>query len=155
MEQYRFNILYLMKDILLPFLLLFTITCTAQTDTSEIEFAVSKVKDSTIINEPFKAFTFVEQPPYFPNGDAALMDTIRKNLQYPAKEKQDGVKGSVIVRFIIDEQGNVILPVVMRGISATLDAEAIRVVSALPKFKPGKQQGKPVKVYYTVPISFR
>lgn len=97
-----------------------------------------------------KIFTFVEVMPEFPNGSKALMDTIHKNLKYPSNGPE--IAGKVVIRFVINEQGKVTQPTIIRGLSPAYDAEVLKVVSALPPFKPGMQQGKPVKVYYTLPI---
>lgn len=100
-------------------------------------------------------FASTENPPTFPGGDAALMEWINKNIQYPKAAKNRGEKGRVTVSFVIDKTGKVINGKVERGVSAELDAEALRVVSIMPNWTPGKQNGKTVKVRYMLPITFR
>lgn len=122
-----------MKHILILLVSILSLTIKAQQDTLQQ-----------------KVFTFVEVMPEFPIGSKALMDTIRKNLKYPTTGPE--MTGKVLIRFVINEQGKVTQPTVIRGLSPAYDAEVLKVVSALPPFKPGMQQGKPVKVYYTLPI---
>ncbi|ARA94623.1 energy transducer TonB [Rhodothermaceae bacterium RA] len=95
-------------------------------------------------------FVIVEQMPELIGGLAAIQSKIR----YPEIAKKAGVEGRVIVQFIVDEQGNVVDPVVVRGIGAGCDEEAIRAVQQA-KFKPGKQRGKPVRVKMSLPITFK
>ncbi|GIV59968.1 energy transducer TonB [Rhodocaloribacter litoris] len=95
-------------------------------------------------------FVIVEEMPELIGGLAAIQEKIR----YPEIAKKAGVEGRVIVQFVVDEQGRVVDPVVVRGIGAGCDEEAIRAVSQA-KFKPGKQRGKPVKVKMTLPITFK
>ena len=105
-------------------------------------------------NPPDSIYTFVEQNPQFPGGDAELMKFLQKNLQYRSDKKDDEIVcGKIAVRFIIDVDGSVKDPKMVRPCEARLDAELIRVVNLLPKFIPGYQNGKPVKVYFTLPIS--
>ncbi len=99
-------------------------------------------------------YMIVEHQPEFPGGFVALAEFLGKNIQYPAKAAQNGEGGTVYVAMIIDEQGNVSDVKVMRGVSELLDAEAVRVVSLLPAWIPGKQNGKPVKVRFIMPIRF-
>jgi len=96
----------------------------------------------------------VENMPEFPGGDLGLMKFIQKNVRYPAIAKEYNITGKVYVSFIVDKQGNVTNVKIVRGVDKNLDAEALRVVSSLPKYKPGKQRGKPVRVMFTIPINF-
>ena len=82
------------------------------------------------------------------------MEFIQKNVRYPAIAKEYNITGKVYVSFIVDKQGNVTNVKIVRGVDKNLDAEALRVVSSLPKYKPGKQRGKPVRVMFTIPINF-
>jgi protein TonB len=102
-----------------------------------------------------KVFTIVEQMPEFPGGEGALFKFIQSNIQYPAMERDNDIQGRVIVGFVVNEDGSVSDVSVKKGVSSGLDKEAIRVVKLLPKFKPGKQQGKAVKVAYVLPIMFK
>ncbi len=101
------------------------------------------------------AFATVEDKPVFPGGDNALLRYISENTRYPQKAKESGIQGRVFVQFVIDKTGKVTDVRIARSVSPELDEEAKRVVSTLPKWTPGKQQGKPVPVTYIVPINFR
>jgi len=111
------------------------------------------VKDSSIIRIDTidKVYHFVEKMPEYHGGNQTLIKYIAENLKYPITDVCYG--GKVYVRFIIDENGNVTKPEVLRGVDPLLDKEAIRVVNKLPQWKPGELNGKKVKVWYTVPIS--
>lgn len=100
-------------------------------------------------------FVIVENMPEFPGGDLALRKYIAENVKYPEIAKENGLSGKVFVQFVINQRGEVENVKIARGIDPALDKEAIRVVQSLPKFKPGSQRGKPVKVNYTVPINFQ
>ena len=101
------------------------------------------------------AYDVVEEMPEFPGGMSALMDFIRKNLNYDKSLVPETVViPRVIVQFVIDEEGNIIHPVVLRGLNLELDEEALRVVRLMPKWKPGRQSGKPQKVRYAIPVYF-
>ena len=101
------------------------------------------------------AYDVVEEMPEFPGGMSALMDFIRKNLNYDKSLVLETVViPRVIVQFVIDEEGNIIHPVVLRGLNLELDEEALRVVRLMPKWKPGRQSGKPQKVRYAIPVYF-
>ena len=100
-------------------------------------------------------FEVVEQMPEFPDGGmAGLMDYFQKNMRYPAEAKEAGKQGRVTVQFVVNKDGSISGARVLRGVDPLLDAEAIRLVNAMPKWKPGMQQGKPVAVKYTVPVRF-
>lgn len=100
-------------------------------------------------------FEVVEEMPSFPGGMAGLMQYLAKNIKYPAEAQKAGKQGRVSVSVVIDENGNITNPKVSRGVDPLLDAEAIRVTANMPKWQPGKQRGKAVKVKYTFPIVFR
>lgn len=96
-----------------------------------------------------------EQMPEFPGGQKAMMKWLMENIKYPEAAAKAGKEGRVIVKFVVDKQGNVTKPVVARGVDESLDAEALRVVKAMPKWTPGRNNGKVVSVEYTLPVSFR
>ncbi|MDO4496958.1 MAG: TonB family protein [Bacteroidales bacterium] len=100
-------------------------------------------------------FTVVEQNPEFPGGEAALMQFIKKNLKYPAFAAENGIQGRVTLSFTVEKDGSIANIEVMRSPAEELSKEAIRVVSSMPKWKPGKQRGKPVRVKYVLPVTFR
>lgn len=100
-------------------------------------------------------FVVVEQMPEFPGGDKALYEFLAKNIKYPAVAKDNGIEGKVYIKFVINEDGSVSQATVARGIGGGCDEEALRVVKDMPKWKPGKQRGKNVKVWYTLPVYFK
>ena len=113
-------------------------------------------KTEAIITEiPSQIFVVVEEMPEFPGGDATLTKFIHENLNYPEAAKANGIEGRVTIRFAIMANGKVDKVQVIKSIDANLDNEAIRVVRLLPEWKPGKQGGKPVNVWYSVPIIFQ
>ena len=99
-------------------------------------------------------FMVVENMPEFPGGDLGLMKYIQKHVKYPAIAKEYNITGKVYVSFIVDKSGKVTNVKIVRGVDKNLDAEAVRVVKSLPKYKPGKQRGKAVRVMFTIPINF-
>lgn len=100
-------------------------------------------------------FLFVEEMPEFPGGEKALLNYLTINVKYPVVAQENGIQGIVYVSFVIDENGHINNVGLLRGVDKLLDNEAIRVISSMPKWKPGKQHGKAVKVRFTVPIAFK
>lgn len=96
-----------------------------------------------------------EAAPAYNGGDKAMRKFLQNNIKYPSKAKDDGVQGTVFVRFVVEKDGIVDDVVVSKGVHPMLDAEAKRVVSVMPKWTPGKQKGKPVAVQYTLPVRFQ
>lgn len=107
-----------------------------------------KQKDDEVV------FTVVEEMPQFLGGDQALYKYLASSVKYPVAAQQKGTEGRVICQFIVDKDGKVTDPTVVRGVSTELDAEALRVIRAMPLWKPGKQKGKAVNVKFTLPINF-
>lgn len=99
-------------------------------------------------------YTFVNDNPEFPGGDDALVEHIRKNTRYPESERNNKTYKRVLVRFVVNPDGSVVSPKILSSAGPAFDAEAIRVVKTLPKFIPGKQDGKPVPVFFNIPINF-
>ena len=97
-------------------------------------------------------FEVVEQMPEFPNGGMAGLS---KNIKYPTIAQENGTQGRVTVQFVVNRDGSIVDAKVLRGVDPYLDKEAIRVISSMPKWKPGMQRGKAVRVKYTVPVMFR
>ena len=118
------------------------------------EFVGEKMEDN---NESIEGDVFlsVEENPEFPGGPAKLLEYIQKNLEYPKSARKNDIQGRVFVEFVIEEDGSVSNVRVLRGIGYGCDEEAVRLVYSLPKFKPGKQRGKPIRVAYTLPIVFK
>jgi TonB family protein len=100
-------------------------------------------------------YTAVQEMPKFPGGESALLEHIFKNLKYPAQSQKSGMQGKVYIRITISEDGSVKDPTIMRSLDTYCDKEAIRVMNSLPKWNPGKQNGKSVPVYYVIPIEFK
>ena len=102
-----------------------------------------------------KVYQVVEQMPQFPGGQAAMMKFIADSLRYPSVACEHRIEGRVVVQFVVDCEGNILNPSVVRGIDPLLDKVAIRVVKLMPKWIPGRQNGKPVSVVCLVPIRFK
>ena len=102
-----------------------------------------------------KVFDVVEQMPEFPGGMEALFKYMAENMKYPEDAKKQQVEGRVLVQFIVETDGSVSNTEVLMRVFPPLDAEAVRVISGMPKWIPGKQNGKVVRVKYTIPVSFR
>jgi protein TonB len=118
----------------------------------EVAVVAEEVKENVDDAEPFYV---VEEMPMFPGGDAAIQKYIGDNVVYPEIAKENNIQGRVIVKFCVTPKGGVDQVSVLKGVDPELDAEVVRVVKTLPKFKPGKQGGKPVPVWYTIPINFQ
>ena len=97
----------------------------------------------------------VEQMPEYPGGQAALFEYLSKNIKYPADAEKKKVEGKVFVTFVVDSDGKITDVSLLKKVFPSLDAEAIRVISAMPNWIPGRQKGQAVRVKYTVPIMFR
>ena len=105
--------------------------------------------------EQNKLFDVVEQQPQYPGGMGALNHWLGSNIKYPVMAAENGIEGRVVVQFVVERDGSVSGAHVVRGVDPSLDKEATRVVSAMPKWIPGKQNGSAVRVKYTVPVTFR
>ncbi|WP_321373773.1 energy transducer TonB [uncultured Draconibacterium sp.] len=112
----------------------------------------SKNEEEETVDE---IFVIVEEIPEFPGGTRALYQFISSHVRYPVIAQENGIQGKVYVKFVVDEMGDVSNAEVLRPVEASLDKEALRVINSLPRFKPGKQRGKPVKVYYNAQITFQ
>lgn len=108
----------------------------------------------TEVQIPKEVFLYVEQMPEFPGGKEAMMKYLAQNIVYPATAVEDTVEGKVIVGFVVSTEGEITEVEVNKGVRSDLDAEAVRVVKAMPRWKSGKQNGKPVNVRFTLPIKF-
>ena len=118
----------------------------------EVKYIPAEVTEK-LQGTPF--FEVVEQMPEYPGGMAAALEYIQKNMRYPETAKKNGTQGRVTVQFIVDKEGNVTEPKVIRAVDKDLDAEAIRLIGTMPKWKPGMQKGQAVAVKYTLPVMFR
>jgi len=110
------------------------------------------VQEESAGDEPFY---LVEEMPMYPGGDSGIQKYIGDNVIYPEVAKENNIQGRVIVKFCVTPTGGVDQVSILKGVDTELDAEVVRVVKTLPKFKPGKQGGKPVPVWYTIPINFK
>ncbi|MDE6720862.1 MAG: energy transducer TonB [Bacteroidaceae bacterium] len=137
---------------------------TSESTTEAISGPVSHVSGPVMAGPPApvqeesdegEIFEVVEQNPMFPGGEAALLKYLQKNLKYPAQAQDNGIQGRVMVQFVVNKDGSVVEPKIIRSVDPSLDKEAMRVVSAMPKWTPGKQRGKTVRVRYTLPVTFR
>jgi len=132
----------------------------------ELEIEDTEADEETVIDvapviqteeeeeEEAQVFFIVEEMPEFPGGELALRKFIAQSIKYPVIAQENGIQGKVYVNFVVDKDGSVTSSKIARGVDPSLDKEALRVVNSLPKWKPGKQRGKAVKVSYTVPINF-
>ena len=101
-------------------------------------------------------FVVVENMPEFPGGQAELMKFLSQNVKYPALAQENGIQGRVVCQFVVERDGSIAnVEVVRSSQDSSLDKEAVRVIKSMPKWTPGKQRGKPVRVKYTVPVNFK
>jgi protein TonB len=117
-----------------------------------VQYQDVKVEEEEEADAP--VFFIVENMPVFPGGDDELRKFIAQSVKYPAIAQENGIQGRVFVSFVVNTKGEVTDVKVARGVDPNLDKEAVRVVQSMPKWKPGMQRGKAVKVSYTVPINF-
>jgi len=129
-------------------------------DTVKIKLSYDSIPDQSYTAvgtfEPVQGdvFDVVEEMPQYPGGPQALFKFLSENVHYPAEAEKAGIQGRVIATFVVEKDGSISQPTVVKSVNPLLDAEAIRVISAMPNWIPGKQNGKVVRVKYTVPLSF-
>ena len=119
----------------------------------DVKYVPVEVEEEPVEEE--QIFQVVEEMPEFPGGMAECLKFLAKNIKYPTIAQENGVQGRVIVQFVVNSDGTIVDPVVMRSVDPYLDKEALRVIKMMPKWKPGKQRGKAVRVKYTVPVTFK
>jgi len=124
----------------------------ADDDTEMEEYIPPEDDDEEIVEA--EIFTVVEAMPEFPGGMAKLMGYLGNNIKYPPLAKESGIQGRVFINFVVEPNGSISNVKVLRGIGGGCDEEAIRVVNSMPKWKPGMQRGKPVRVSYNLPVKF-
>lgn len=124
---------------------------------AENEFITSEnvIDGQQVPQKKDAVFTIVEKMPKYPGGESAMHTFINNNLKYPIEAQKSGIQGRVTVRYVVQSSGEISDVTVIRGIDPALDNEAMRVIKAMPKWIPGKQNGKDVDVYYTLPIIFK
>ena len=135
-------------------------------ETESIEISTEDNKEEVVIAAPVEApeeeeeeevvFVVVESMPEFPGGQQALFKYLGDNVKYPVIAQENGIQGRVICQFVVNKDGSIVdIEVVRSGGDPSLDKEAIRVIKSMPKWKPGKQRGKPVRVKFTLPVNFK
>ncbi len=135
-------------------------------ETESIEINTEDDKEEVVIAAPIEApeeeeeeeviFVVVESMPEFPGGQQALFKYLSENVKYPVIAQENGIQGRVICQFVVNKDGSIVdVEVVRSGGDPSLDKEAVRVIKSMPKWKPGKQRGKAVRVKYTVPVNFK
>ena len=135
-------------------------------ETETIEVSTEETETEVVIAAPVEApveeeeeevvFVVVESMPEFPGGQQALFKYLSENVKYPVIAQENGIQGRVICQFVVNKDGSIVdVEVVRSGGDPSLDKEAVRVIKTMPKWKPGKQRGKPVRVKYTVPVNFK
>lgn len=131
------------------------IEINAEVEQNEVleEYVAPEVVEEEVVEQ--EIFKIVEEMPAFPGGEAKLMEYVAKNVKYPQIARETGVQGRVYVNFVVEPDGSVSNVSVLRGIGGGCDEEAIRVVKNMPKWKPGKQRGKAVRVSYMLPVNFK
>ena len=126
-------------------------------DDKDVEVVIAPPVEAPVEEEEEEViFMVVETMPEFPGGQQALFKYLGENVKYPVIAQENGIQGRVICQFVVNKDGSIVDVVVVRSSGEpSLDKEAIRVINSMPKWKPGKQRGKPVRVKYTVPVNFR
>ena len=117
------------------------------------EYVAPEIEDEVVVEQ--EVFTIVEEMPSYPGGDEKMYSYLGNNIKYPQIARESGIQGRVFVNFVVEPDGSVSNVKVLRGIGGGCDEEAVRVVKSMPKWKPGKQRGKTVRVSYTLPVVFR
>ena len=114
------------------------------------------IEDNAVVNEDeSQIFVFVEEYPEFPNGEENLYKYLGSNIKYPHDALENGIQGTVVVKFVVEKDGSISNVKAVRKIGGGCDEEAVRVVKRMPRWKPGKQSGKPVRTEFTLPIQFK
>lgn len=116
---------------------------------------IKKKKEEEKDSNSDDVLNFADVMPKFPNGDAALVSFIARSIRYPQEALEQGKSGRVVCMFVVNEDGSISDIEIIRGVSDALNKEAIRVIKAMPRWEPGMQDGKKVKVKYSIPITFR
>ena len=126
-------------------------------DDKDVEVVIAPPVEAPVEEEEEEViFMVVETMPEFPGGQQALFKYLGDNVKYPVIAQENGIQGRVICQFVVNKDGSIVDVVVVRSSGEpSLDKEALRVINSMPKWKPGKQRGKPVRVKYTVPVNFR
>ena len=131
------------------------ININAEVEQNEVieEYVAPEVVEEDVVEQ--EIFQIVEEMPAFPGGEAKLMEYVGKNIKYPQIARETGIQGRVFIGFVVEPDGSVSNVKLLRGIGGGCDEEAMRVVKSMPKWKPGKQRGKAVRVSYQIPVFFK
>lgn len=131
------------------------IEINADVEQTEIieEYVAPEIEEDEVVEQ--EIFQIVEEMPEYPGGDKKLLEYVAKSVKYPQIARESGIQGRVFVNFVIEPDGSVSNVKVLRGIGGGCDEEAMRVIKSMPKWKPGKQRGKAVRVTYTLPVNFK
>ena len=131
------------------------IEINAEVEQNEVieEYVAPEVVEEEVVEQ--EIFQIVEEMPAFPGGEAKLMEYVGKNIKYPQIARETGIQGRVFIGFVVEPDGSVSNVKLLRGIGGGCDEEAMRVVKSMPKWKPGKQRGKAVRVSYQIPVFFK
>lgn len=113
------------------------------------------VEVAPVETESNELFDAVEQMPQFPGGETAMYSWLSSHIYYPDLAREDGIQGRVVVKFVVEKDGSITNVQVARGVHYTLDSEAVRLVKAMPRWNPGRNKGRVVRVYYYLPVTFR
>ena len=122
-------------------------------NTAQGDFAPINDEPEALVEEE-EIFIFVDEQASFPGGDDALLEYLSKNIQYPEMAAQNGIEGTVVVKFVVEKDGSITKAQILREIGGGCGKEALRVVNAMPKWKPGKQGVKTVRSEFTLPVQF-
>jgi periplasmic protein TonB len=146
----------IMIIIVIPVIAIAAITISSCGKTKTVESSLAEVTQlSPEVTSSNEIFINVDELPVFTGGDSALLDFITKNTIYPENAKKNNIEGKVIVKFVVEKDCSISNAEIVKSVDPLIDAEAVKVVSSLPKFeKPGKIAGKPVRTQYGIPITF-
>lgn len=127
----------------------------AEVEQNEVieEYVAPEIEEEEVVEQ--EIFQIVEEMPSFPGGEQKLLEYVAKNTKYPQIARESGIQGRVFISFVVETDGSISNVKVLRGIGGGCDEEAVRVIKSLPKWKPGKQRGKAVRVSYQIPVMFK
>ena len=131
------------------------IEINAEVEQNEVieEYVAPEIEEEEVVEQ--EIFQIVEEMPSFPGGEQKLLEYVAKNTKYPQIARESGIQGRVFIGFVVETDGSISNVKVLRGIGGGCDEEAVRVIKSLPKWKPGKQRGKAVRVSYQIPVNFK
>ena len=131
------------------------IEINAEVEQNEVieEYVAPEIEEEEVVEQ--EIFQIVEEMPSFPGGEQKLLEYVAKNTKYPQIARESGIQGRVFIGFVVETDGGISNVKVLRGIGGGCDEEAVRVIKSLPKWKPGKQRGKAVRVSYQIPVNFK